>query len=101
MEDGVKIHLGHAKRVRKEANLKTFAFWPFSSSDLNLIEKVWRWMKSKISRMDSFPTKIDDLKRIVQELWDEMDSTTFINEIETMPAKCAEVIRQRGGPTKY
>jgi transposase len=101
MEDGAKIHLGHAKRVREDANIKTFAFWPPSSPDLNPIEKVWRWMKGRISRMEPFPTKIDDLKRIVQELWDEMDPTMFIHEIEQMPEKCAEVLRRRGGPTKY
>lgn len=102
MEDGAKVHLGHAKEVRKSAGIHGFAVdWPPSSPDLNPIEKVWRLMKAVICEMEPFPTKIDDLKAVVQGLWDEMDPTRFIHYIEATPTKLQEVINNRGGPTRY
>ena len=68
MEDGAKVHLGHAKKVRADAGLQGFKLWPPSSPDLNLIEKVWRWMKGRITQMEPFPTTIEALKEVVQDL---------------------------------
>ena len=101
MEDGAKIHMGHAKRVRSQAGIKGFPFWPPSSPDLNPIEKVWRWMKNRITQMEPFPTKIEDLKQAVQDLWDEMDPCDFIRHIERMPEKMQQVLQQKGMQTKY
>ena len=47
--------------------------------------------------MEPFLTIIDALKQAVQELWDEMEPSTYIKEIEKMPEKCHEVIKQKGG----
>ena len=51
--------------------------------------------------MEPFPTTIDSLKEVVQDLWDEMDPAIYVKEIEKMPEKCREVIRQKGGQTRY
>ena len=40
MKDDVKIHMKHIKRVRSQAEIKEFIFWPSSSLDLNSIEKI-------------------------------------------------------------
>jgi len=39
MEDGAKVHLGHARLPRLEHGLRGYT-WPPSSPDLNPIEKV-------------------------------------------------------------
>jgi len=102
MEDGAKVHLGFAKAVRKALNIRGFSqWWPPSSPDLNPIEKVWRWIKARITQMDKFPTTLDELKQVVQDLWDEMDPYRFIKHIESMPKKLEEVIKRRGGATVY
>ena len=51
--------------------------------------------------MEPSPTTIDRLKQAVQKLWDEMDPGTYIKEIGKMPAKCHEVVKQKGGQTRY
>ena len=99
MEDGAKVYQGYAKKVRQDVNIRSFCFWPPSSPDLNPIEKVWRWMKARISQMEPFPTEIEDLKRIVQELWDEMDPCWFIKYIEKLPQLCDDVIAAKGYQT--
>ena len=100
MEDGAKIHMGEATKVRRRLGIKGFDDWPPSSPNLNPIEKVWRWMKHRITHMEPFPKTLAELKQVVQDLWDEMDPTDFIKEIETMSTKCAEVKRRGGLPTK-
>ena len=58
-------------------------------------------MKGRITQMEPFPTTIASLKEAVQELWDEMDAATYVKEIEKMSAKCHEVVKQKGGQTRY
>ena len=103
MEDGARIHEGYAKGVRKLINIPTFFIkWPASSPDLNAIKKVWRWMKDKILEMEPFPTTIEELKAVVQDLWDQLDPCGWIlQEIEKMPAKLEAVIDARGYQTRY
>ena len=100
MEDGAKIYKGVAKLPKISKGIRTFD-WPPSSPDLNPIEKVWRWMKFRLSQMETFPTTVNELKGVLQSLWDELDPTTFLPEIERMPQKVKEVIKQRGMATKY
>jgi DDE superfamily endonuclease len=102
IEDGAKVHLSFAKAVRKALNIQGFSQgWPPSSPNLNPIKKVWRWIKSRITQIDKFPTTLNKLKQVVQDLWDEIDPYWFIKHIESMPKKLKEVIKRRGGATVY
>jgi transposase len=67
MEDGLKIHARMAKLPCKLRGLRGFD-WPPSSPDLNLIEKIWRWMKNKITKLEAVPTLIEDIKEVLTEL---------------------------------
>ena len=58
-------------------------------------------MKGRIAQMEPFSTKLENLKRVVQELWDEMKPSDFIKEIELMPEKLEAVIAAKGLQTKY
>ena len=51
--------------------------------------------------MKSISTKLEDLKRVVQELWDEMNSSNFIKDIESMSEKLEAVIAAKDLQTKY
>ena len=51
--------------------------------------------------MEHFPTTVEELKEVLQKLWDEVDPTKFLPEIERMPKKIKEVIKQNGMATKY
>lgn len=100
MEDGAPIHKRYATKVRLGAGIHGF-IWPPSSPDFNPIEKVWRWMKMRITQMEIFPTTVEDLEKALQDLWDELDPAHFMHHIDNMPAKMAECIKQKGMSTKY
>ena len=95
MEDGAKVHLGHARLPRLEHGIRGFK-WPPSSPDLNPIEKVWRWMKEELKKLPFVPTTIEELKREIQRLWDQVDSRDFRQYTERLTCKIEDVISVRG-----
>jgi hypothetical protein len=64
MEDGSKIHMGMAKLPCNLRGLRRFD-WPPSSPDLNPIEKIWQWMKNEITKLETVPTSIEDMKEVL------------------------------------
>jgi transposase len=63
---------GEIKETRLNKGIRGFDWLP-SSPDLNPIEKVWRWIKHEISKLETVPTTIEDMKEVLQELWNEVD----------------------------
>lgn len=100
VQDGAPVHT--AKIVKKWLNdNKIDCFeWPAQSPDLNPIENMWYFMKS---RLQNYPTRsIPQLKKALTDLWCrgiEMDS--FIKFAESMPKRLQQVIARKGGATSY
>ena len=67
MEDGSKVHKGAARTWRLEHGILGFD-WPPSSPDLNPIEKIWRWMKHEITKLEFVPKSKEDMKEVLHEL---------------------------------
>lgn len=95
MEDGSKVHLGYARLPRLEHGVRGFN-WPPSSPDLNVIEKVWRWMKEELKRLPFVPTSVDQLKREIQRLWDQVDPRDYRPYVERLTCKLEDVISLKG-----
>jgi transposase len=72
IEDGSKVHKGKARLPCLNRGIRGFD-WPPSSPDLNPIKKVWRWIKNKITKLETVPITIKDIKEVLQELWSEVD----------------------------
>jgi transposase len=100
MEDGAKVHQGKARLPRLEKGIRGFD-WPPSSPDLNLIEKIWRWMKNEITKMVNLPTTKEDLKRVLQELWDKVDPVEWRYLTERLTCKLEDVIDCKGMQTVH
>jgi hypothetical protein len=98
MEDGAKVHKGSARLPRLQHNIRGFN-WPPSSPDLNPIEKVWRWMKEELKKLPYVPTKLEDLKRELQVLWDRVDPRDFRYYTEQLTCKIEDVIEMEGYST--
>lgn len=73
--------------------------WPAQSPDLNPIEHLWGILKRKI-REHSVTSKTA-LKNALKDEWDAITTAECTKLVSTMPQRIAEVIKAKGGPTKY
>jgi hypothetical protein len=100
MEDGAKVHQGKARLWRLQKGILGFD-WPPSSPDLNPIEKVWRWMKHEITKLDTVPTSIEEMKQVLQALWDEVKPEEWRYMTERLTCKIEDVIECKGMATVH
>jgi len=78
LQDNARPHTaGYTVDYLDELNIKTISHPPYSP-DLNLIEKVWAWMKADISQTTY--DRVEDLIKIVVKKWNSM-TITFQNEL--------------------
>ena len=74
--------------------------WPGNSPDLNPIENLWHIMAVKIN--NSKPSSPKQLNDLLEKVWHEEISIEHLQSlVNSMPNRIAEVIKNRGGPTKY
>ncbi len=62
MEDGSKVYKGDARLAKLEHSIRGFN-QPPSSPDLNVIKKVWRWIKQELKKLPFVPTSKEELVR--------------------------------------
>ena len=94
-EDGSKVHKGYARLAKLQHSIRGFD-WPPSSPDLNVIEKVWRWMKEELKKLPFVPTSVDSLKEEIQKLWDRVDPRDYRQYTERLTCKLEDVITVKG-----
>lgn len=92
----------HCSRVVKswfESNSIRVLEWPAQSPDLNPIENLWGIIKRSVAARK--PMNKASLWEIIQQEWNKITPSQCAALVGTMSKRCAEVIRQRGFPTKY
>lgn len=92
----------HSSRLVKEwlGNEKIAVMqWPSQSPDLNPIENLWEIIDRKI-RCRTY-SNVSDLFKSLQESWAAIDKVVIKKLLESMPRRCAEVIKVKGYFTKY
>ena len=75
--------------------------WPAQSPDLNPIEHLWVHLKKKLGEYERAPVGMLELWERVQVEWDKIEPEVCHNLIESMPRRVAEVVKAKGGHTKY
>lgn len=73
---------------------------PSNSPDLNPIEHVWDMMGRRLRSRQRQPSNLEELGLALNEIWHEIPQD-MIRVCINMPARLAEVIRRRGGNTRY
>jgi transposase len=75
--------------------------WPARSPDLNPIEHIWDTMSRSIHQRHVAPQTVQELADALVQVWEEIPQETIHHLIRSMPRRCREVIRARGGHTHY
>lgn len=73
--------------------------WPPQSPDLNPIENLWKIVKERCK--DRKPKNLEEYSKILQTVWEGIEVQTLAKLVESMPKRCAEVIKNKGYPIKY
>ena len=75
--------------------------WPSQSPDLNPIEHLWQQVKRAIYYRVDRASSLDHLFQIVKEEWEKIPVANMQKLVHSMPDRCKEVIKKKGGSTKY
>ena len=100
-QDNATIH--KAKKVTTyllSQEVETLAC-PAQSPDLNLIEEIWTRVKSVIDEKLPGTRTVSDMKRVIQQVWEEIDAEYLEPYFESMPDRIKAVIDAKGDPTRY
>ncbi|CAK9832675.1 Transposable element Tc1 transposase, partial [Anthophora retusa] len=87
-----------AKQFLQDNNVNVMK-WPAQSPDLNPIEMLWNDVGRAVSTQK--PSNLNDLFDIIHKAWNDIDINRCIRLIESMPRRCAEVIKMKGKATRY
>ena len=89
-----------AKKWFEENGFKVL-IWPAQSPDLNPIEHLWYHLKIKLNEYEYPPKGVHELWERVEKEWNAIPTEVVQNLINSMPRRCAAVIKANGGHTKY
>ena len=73
--------------------------WPAQSPDLDPIENMWDHLKRFVHEKN--PANMGELWTAINDVWKEFRHNCLVNLIDTMPRRCEEVIKAKGGRTNY
>lgn len=98
-QDNDPKHTARLTKVFFEKEDVNVLEWPAQSPDLNPIEHLWAILDREIG--DRALKKKDELREAVLLAWEKIEKQKIKNLVESMPRRLAEVIKAKGGPTRY
>jgi len=96
---GTKPH-NPASETKKRWNI-TYIASPPSSPDFNIIENIWRIIKSRIKAYPRPITRLDELKEAVQKKWNRIEIGDIRKLILTIKDWMKRAKEQNSYATKY
>src|SRR5215216_1071098 len=99
--DGDPKHRANSTKQWLKRNKVTVLDWPPQSPDLNPIEHLWNEVDRRLRHLPGQISSKDDLWNKIQQVWKEFDVETCTNLIRSMPERIHDVIKARGGYTRW
>ena len=96
--NGPKHTSNYLKKYFQNKNIKIL-YSQSESPDLNPIEHLWNHIKKELKNYKS--NNIEDLKYNISKIWNSIDVKITQNLVDSMPNRIIEVLRNKGGNTKY
>lgn len=101
MDDNARPHRARVVNQFLEEQTIERMEWPAYSPDLNPIEHIWDSLWRQVRGADNLPTTLDQLEQELVRVWAEMTVQFVAQYIRSMSQRCQDVIRARGGHTRY
>lgn len=73
--------------------------WPSQSPDINPIEHLWDELEHRMKPYS--PKNKEELWRILKHEWDGIGRDVTSKLVDSMPKRLEEVLKNKGGPTRY
>lgn len=101
MQDNARPHVARVvQQYLAQVEIDTMA-WAANSPDLNPMENLWDKLGRKLQEVRSQVDTLADVGRKLVQIWEELDQNEIRSLILSMNRRCQEVIRGRGGNTRY
>jgi hypothetical protein len=75
--------------------------WPPQSPDLSPIENLWKRLKDRISARRHRIRNIKEIEIALQQEWAKLKEEILNGLMESMPKRINEILKNKGGSTKY
>ena len=66
---------------------------------MNSIENLWHVLKVEVKKRKS--KNLKEVKKCVEEEWNKINIDVFKKLVKSMNSRCNELLRVKGGHTKY
>ena len=100
-QDGDPKHTATSTKRWLRRNRVKVLDWPPQSPDLNPIEHLWNEVDRRLRHLPGQISSREDLWNKIQQIWQEIDIDTCTNLIHSMPERISDVIKARGGYTRW
>lgn len=99
IQDNAPVHKSRRSMNWFNHNNISLMDWPPQSPDLNIIENAWSYLKTLVERHEIHT--LQDVWEAAEHEWMNIPNEYFQKLIESMPRRVEEVIRRKGGQTRY
>jgi len=100
-QDNDPKHVANLTKKWFEDNNVTLLDWPPQSPDLNPIEHLWDEVDRRLRNLPGQIHSKKDLWEKIQQVWNDIEIDTCSKLIESMPNRLADVIKAKGGYTRW
>jgi transposase len=101
MDDNALPHMARiVVRYLEQVGIRLLS-WPANSADLNPIEHDWDFLGKRMRRRQLRPETLNGLKVALEEECAQIPQDYIATLIQSMPNRLRDVIRARGGNTRY
>ena len=97
-QDKATPHTSKTTLYFKESRIQTVTL-PGSSPDINPIENCFSFVKSKLEKEDT--SNLPKLRSCIRSKWNKLDRKYLEKLCLSMPRRLRDVLKRKGGMTKY